>query len=327
MKNGCFVISLDFEMMWGNLESWTVEGYGQTNISNVRRVVDNLLEIFKTYQIHSTFATVGLLMMNEKEAKAYRHINPPSYDNPKMSPFVNGNIMDVKDKSLYYAPDIVEKLKNYSLVEIGTHTFSHFYCWEDGQTIEQFENDIASAVQLATKNGIELRSIIFPRNNVSREYLQVCKKMGITSYRGNPDRFFAKKRGLMLSFQRMLRLLDVYLGFGNSSSYQVSEIDITDFPINIRASRFLRPYNHKLRFLEGLRLRRIKNEMIRAAKKNEVYHLWWHPHNFGSNMEKNFNFLIKVLDCYVMCREKYGMASLTMNELCCELTQNPNAHK
>ena len=37
--------------------------------------------------------------------------------------------------------------------------------------------------------------------------------------------------------------------------------------------------------INSLRLNRIKNEIIQAAKAGEIYHLWWHPHNFGIDPE------------------------------------------
>ena len=75
--------------------------------------------------------------------------------------------------------------------------------------------------------------------------------------------------------------------------------------LNVCASRMLRPYSPKLSFLEGLRLKRIKKEMTYAAKKGEMYHLWWHPHNFGANMEENLRFLESILQTYKSCNEKY----------------------
>jgi hypothetical protein len=85
--------------------------------------------------------------------------------------------------------------------------------------------------------------------------------------------------------------------------------------LNIPGSCFLRPYNRKLSFLESLRISRIKNEMTAAAKKNAVYHLWWHPHNFGKDMDKNFAGLEKILDHFSTLNSKYGMQSLNMKEI------------
>ena len=59
----------------------------------------------------------------------------------------------------------------------------------------------------------------------------------------------------------------------------------------------------------------MKKEMIHAALKGEMYHIYWHPHNFGANMDKNFVMLEKVLSCYKDCQRKYGMKSFTMAEM------------
>ena len=73
--------------------------------------------------------------------------------------------------------------------------------------------------------------------------------------------------------------------------------------------------------MEGLRVRRMKKEMTVAAKKNKIYHLWWHPHNFGKNMEENFSILLKVLEHYEVLEKKYNMQSLTMAEIYKKVTE------
>ncbi len=55
--------------------------------------------------------------------------------------------------------------------------------------------------------------------------------------------------------------------------------------------------------------------MMDAARNNRLFHLWWHPHNFGVNLEQNLTFLTRVLNEYSGLRERYGMLSLTMSEV------------
>ena len=61
--------------------------------------------------------------------------------------------------------------------------------------------------------------------------------------------------------------------------------------------------------------------MEHAAKHQELYHLWWHPHNFGADMEENLAFLEEVLRHYQYCHQQYGMCSMTMNEFYKEINQ------
>jgi pyruvate-formate lyase len=55
--------------------------------------------------------------------------------------------------------------------------------------------------------------------------------------------------------------------------------------------------------------------MTYAAKNGEVYHLWWHPHNFGKNQDQNFKNLKEILDHFASLKNEYGMKSLNMNEV------------
>lgn len=320
---GALVISLDFEMMWGNLERWTIDGYGKTNVCNVRLVIDRMLSLFDKYQVHATFATVGLLMhVNKAEAIEFQPGIKPTYNNSRLSPYANHHIESIKDNNqkLYFAPEVVRILQDTNGIEIATHTYCHYFCWENGQTKEQFEADIKKAVEVAEKKGVSLKSIVFPRNNVSEDYLDICVKYGITSYRGNPQKYFENKTGLARKWMRVGRILDYYLDLGNKTSYKAPEL--RNGILNIPASRMLRPYSKKFRLLEPLRIRRIKNELKYAAKHNEIYHIWWHPHNFGANMDKNMAILEEVLKSYSDCQKKYGMTSLTMNEVYNEYCKN-----
>jgi hypothetical protein len=52
-----------------------------------------------------------------------------------------------------------------------------------------------------------------------------------------------------------------------------------------------------------------------AARNNEIFHLWWHPHNFGTNLDANIGLLRKILTSYQNLSEEYGIRSLTMTEV------------
>ena len=56
--------------------------------------------------------------------------------------------------------------------------------------------------------------------------------------------------------------------------------------------------------------------MTNAAKKQSLFHLWWHPHNFGINQEENLYLLADILTHFKKLKKLYGMKSMTMNEFC-----------
>ncbi len=313
MQKGNFIVSLDFEMMWGVRDKRTIISYGK-NIAAVRQVVPRLIKMADEVGVHLTFGTVGMLMLNgKKELLANIPTDIPTYKIAIRSPYVEYiESMSAEDEPYHFASDMVAIIREHPVHELGSHTFSHYYCLEEGQTIEQFEADIRMAQKVA---GGHLRSIIFPRNQTNPAYLEICHRHGFTTYRGNERNVLNTASAQDGKVKRALRLMDHYVNLTGSNTYSDEEMKATGAPMDIPASRFLRPYNSKLSFLDGLRLRRIKNAMTYAAKNGRTYHIWWHPHNFGDHTEENFAFLAKIFEHYKYLQEKYGFQSMTFSEL------------
>ena len=59
----------------------------------------------------------------------------------------------------------------------------------------------------------------------------------------------------------------------------------------------------------------IRRAMHAAAKTGQNFHLWWHPHNFGVNIDQNLQVLSAILDEYEFLRDHYGMLSATMQDI------------
>jgi hypothetical protein len=89
---------------------------------------------------------------------------------------------------------------------------------------------------------------------------------------------------------------------------------------DVRASRFLRPVPRLLHPFEPLRLHRITAGLSRAAEDALIYHLWWHPHNFGADPEHYLKFLERVLEHFRHLTQTQGMRSATMLEIAREWT-------
>jgi peptidoglycan/xylan/chitin deacetylase (PgdA/CDA1 family) len=315
MDTGTFCISLDFELFWGVRDHRTINSYGE-NLRNVHVIVPRLLELFKQYNVHCTWATVGILFCNDKE-ELLKHLPAklPVYKHERYNPYPH--IRDNNLESVYhFAPHLIELISQYNGQEIASHTFSHYYCLEGIQTAQDFEADMQSAIQIAREKNIEIKSLVFPRNQFNDSYLQVCKKLGITSYRGNEHSWLyaAKNRDEENFMRRIARLMDAYINISGHHTYPLQNLT-SDALADIPSSRFLRQYDSKVKILDGLRLQRICNSMHYAAKKNELYHLWWHPHNFGADIEQNFSFLEKILKHFSFLQDQYNMQSLTMNEI------------
>ena len=55
--------------------------------------------------------------------------------------------------------------------------------------------------------------------------------------------------------------------------------------------------------------------MTHAARRGEIFHLWWHPHNLGINQEQNFKNLEEILLHFTQLQKKYGMQSASMSDI------------
>ncbi len=318
-KTGRFVISLDFELLWGVRDTLTPESYG-ANILGVWESLPKMLELFSKYDVKATFATVGMLFASSKEElKKFSPAKKPQYADANLSPY-NGHfntMLDSEEEDKYhYASSLIGLIAKYPEQELSTHTFSHYYCLEDGQDLEDFRADMEAAIAIAKERDITLKSLVFPRNQFNNEYLQVCAELGIDSYRGNEDVWFHKAVSGENEnyFRRGFRLIDAYFNISGHRCHEMDDISATH-PYNIPSSRFLRPYSPRLRFLENLRLQRILKSMTYAAKKGKLFHLWWHPHNFGMYQEENLLFLERILQHYQKLNARYDFESLTMKAI------------
>ena len=325
-RPGRFVISLDFELYWGVRHLPSVRQYFP-NLIGARTAIPALLDLFSEYEIHATWATVGFLFCDRTRTllKFAPSRQQPEYENRILSPYYDlppEGAMETPD-SVFFAPSLIRLIANTPHQEVATHSFSHYYCLEKGQDIETFRQDLLAARAAAYALGLELRSMVFPKNQCKDEFLKVCAEAGILAYRGNPPSWLYRaaaddEQGYV---KRLGRLFDTYLPLGSRNCYPVP-VRSGHLPINLRGSRFLRPYSPMFRMFEPLRLHRIKCDLTEAARKGLFYHLWWHPHNFGVNTAANLAFLRKILEHYRSLNDLYGMESLNMAEMaaCCVAT-------
>jgi peptidoglycan/xylan/chitin deacetylase (PgdA/CDA1 family) len=321
--NGILTISLDFELHWGGFEKWPVEKY-RTYFLNTRAAIPRMLAMFRDFDVHVTWATVGLLFnSNRTELENSFPAVQPTYLNTNLSAYEyirhRGIGENESEDPLHYGKSLVAMVAATPNQEIGSHTFAHYYCNEPGQQVDQFRSDIQAAVKAASRMGITLKSLVFPRNQFNREYLEVCHENGITSVRSNPPEWFWDIRSTERE-SRWLRLnrgMDAYLPIGrNKTSVDPSSlIHGEGIPLCIPASRLLRPYRPAEMFLNQLKIRRVANEMMEAARTGKLYHLWWHPHNFGNYPEQNLGGLRQILESFDRCRHRYQMKSFNMGEV------------
>jgi peptidoglycan/xylan/chitin deacetylase (PgdA/CDA1 family) len=314
---GNFVLSLDFELMWGMRDVATRDTYGR-NVLGVRNAIPAMLELFHRRSIRATWAVVGLLLCETKDELLRRlPARQPSYSNTALSAYAYLDEVGADERAdpYYFGASLARMIAACPGQEIGSHTFSHYYCLEDGQTLDQFKADLQCAVDQLDEWGVKCRSIVFPRNQYSDDHLSACRDVGITHFRGNAPAWFLRPvpRASETKIRRLCRLLDAYVDL--AGPHMSKAVRTSSGLIDVASSRFLRPYDRRLDVLDGLRMRRIARAMQAAAATGAIFHLWWHPHNFGINLDANMAILTNIIDCYDRLAGELGMQNKVMSAI------------
>lgn len=319
MKNGSFIISLDFELHWGGVELWDINKRKEYFL-NTRAIILEMLQLFNEYNIRATWATVGFLFgSTREEISSFFPELQPSYHNQELNYYnlFKKNLVGAGEEEdpFHYGASLIEKILGFPGQELASHTFSHYYCNEKGQTQEQFNDDLKASQKIAVaKFNKKLSSLVFPRNQYNEWYLQVLGGNSYTVVRTNPDVWFWK---IKHKFIPLVRAVDTLFSVSERLSYTTSAIKTENGVVLLPASRFFRPYDSREKGIQNLKMRRIKNEMTKAARRGEHYHLWWHPHNFGYYPKENLKQLRAILEHYKNLNVKFGFVSKNMGDFAC----------
>jgi peptidoglycan/xylan/chitin deacetylase (PgdA/CDA1 family) len=305
LTSATLVVSLDFELHWGRFDKYALTsnlGYYRNTIATFPRILD----LFSKYSLHATWATVGSLMAkNREEWESFA---------PDFPPFRDRNVSGVSwfkhqeqlDELGLFAPQLVRLILDTPHQELASHTFSHFYTGVEGSDPVSFAADLKAAKEIAAvKFGFDLKSLVFPRNQYEERYLTSAAACGFEAARTNPADWFWDNPAEETILKKLFRTGDTLFPLGKRTSYSHGSVDHVGL-VRIPASRLLRPYR-KNSIFNKRRIERIKSELDFACERGEVYHLWWHPHNFGHRPEENMEVLRHLLS-YI--REKIDSGKL-----------------
>lgn len=309
---GKFILSLDFELHWGGVEIWNLE----TKKEHFRKTVQfipEMLKLFEKNDIKATWATVGFLFaQDKKQLISFLPSLKPSYNKKELTTYavINSIGNDEKSDPYHFAPSLIDLILRTRGQELASHTFSHYYCNEEGQTVEQFDADLKSAQAIAEANyGMALKSLVFPKNQFNKAYLAVAHKNGIRVVRSNPDVWFWNNRDSKLN--SLFRAIDTLIPISKSLAFKETKKE--NGVVLLPASRFFRAFKPKEKKIQRFKIKRIKNEMTYAAKHNRSYHLWWHPHNMAHDIENNRIQLKEIIAHFKLLERKYNFKSASMD--------------
>jgi peptidoglycan/xylan/chitin deacetylase (PgdA/CDA1 family) len=318
LQSGAFVVSLDFELHWGMRDHTHRGDRAFDELLVERSIVDDLAATFSQRDIRATWAIVGQMFAStQRELTRYLPIERPVYQRAELDPYLQPVGEDEEADPEHLAGSIVRRLTSAAGQEIGSHTFSHYYCLEAGQTEATFRADLAAAQAIAGLHGLHLASLVLPRNQWNPRYARAVLDNGFRCIRG-PQRTWSHRPRTAAAqgpIQRAGRLVDAYVGISPPPTTPWNGILTDDGLCDVPASAFLRPYSRSRRQLEPLRMARLTAGLRDAARRGRIFHLWWHPHNFAQYPKESFDLLNQLLDEYDNLAESHGMRSLSMGDV------------
>jgi peptidoglycan/xylan/chitin deacetylase (PgdA/CDA1 family) len=278
---GTFILSLDTEIAWGT-DADLLPRYAHC-FDHYSTILRRLIDLLDQYAIPTTWAVVGQLMLSETDARAASK-QPPHW---------------------YHAPYVLDWIRAAKTPhEIGTHTFAHIYTDEPATTQAVWEVDLNACLEFHRQQGLTLRSIVYPRNQI--KYLDTLSKYGIIAYRGVEGNRERERRGAAHLVQRTFAL--------QTTTYDLKSCKVNDQLVNLPASQFLLAYDGiRGRIPTASRVREARLGLEQAARKHELYHLWFHPFNLGTS-PRMFEALEQILRIVASMREQGTIQVLTMEQ-------------
>ena len=211
-------------------------------LPEARRAVEDMVTVFGARNIRATWATVGFLFAsNRRELEAHVPTLRPTYARPELNPYVEAIGPDEEHDPEHLAGSLVDLIGASAGQEVGSHTFSHYYCLEPGQSEATFRADLAAAQSIARWRGLELTSLVLPRNQWNPAYTDAVLASGFRCIRG-PQRtrgHGARRSGGRNMLRRGARLADTYVGVSPPPTTAVGRGSVAVGPVRRAGQRVL----------------------------------------------------------------------------------------
>jgi hypothetical protein len=283
LSRGAFCISIDMEALWG---VWDKVSPREAELCAAfeRSVWEDLLALFRRYDVPATWAIVGRLL-SEAPDVARR----------------------LGRRDCWYAPELTDLIRRErTLHEIGSHSFEHIYFQEVGEP--EVREDLRRARAVHEDLGLPFQSFVFPRNQVN--HLDALAAAGLRVFRstdagllGLSDRYFPKARPALNIAEKALGLTPPVVW----PKLHANRL------VELPSSLLLIGRNGPRRVVRPLAMERKMRAGLRAASEQQgIFHLWFHPSNFYHDRETQLRILGVALEEAARLRAQGALDVRTM---------------
>lgn len=309
-NTGYFAFSLDTELATGffDLDAERASLFSPDG-SRERWSIHNLLDLMDEFNIYATWAITGHIFYRECEKCP---ICPIQEWQGKYTSY--GEAYGTNNP-LWYGADVVKEIQQRGRHEIGFHGYTHQVFNPATMSAHEAEFEITEWKRVASRIGIEGKSVIFPRDKVG--HLDLFTRHGFKCYRSEaPLSIWIRNR----YFGSYLKTLDHILGLTTPPLYTLGELPRTaEGMIDITESMHLKGFNWNIEKildsanLHRLRLRRAVRGIHKAAEQRKIIHLWAHPWEIQT--EKDMDKMRYIFEAVAEEQTAGRLQSITMSAL------------
>ena len=309
---GVLVISIDLELAWGVFDLPDMAGFLPA-IRQTREIVGELLSLFRRQRVSATWAIVGHLFLDRcqrQDGAIHPEITRPHHPWFPHDWFRDDPGADRAAAPLWYGDDLVSAIQQATPPqENASHSFCHMLYGDPGCSREAATSDLREACRVARVHGIAPVSFVFPRDLPG--HLDVLAAHGFLCYRGRPSWWFRRLRGRRLV--QAGHLLDDLLGLPPATVRpRLEDCGL----VNIPGSMLFRHARGIRRIIPASsRVRKARAGIRRAVEGGEVFHLHFHPWNFGWNRGPLMVAFSRIVEAAAAERDAGRLEILSMGEV------------
>lgn len=294
------VVSLDFELGWGVLDSpqWR-HREAKGLYRNLRPVLAEVFGRLEEWECPTTWACVGSMFQADISDSGLYYL-PPIY-RQAVTNFITQSKESTRD-----ARDIMEKwgkLEGFS--EICSHTSTHIYPSVPGATGEQYAMDVErSCSQLNSYFKRDIQSLVFTRDDAT--YLPQVLDRRSLNVRLGPENYYSP------SANRLSRIKSG--AFRYFQTVPESKLQLIENGGTSQSGSLY--FNWSGGDFEGLKKVQVQLQAKRVLKllasSDKTFHIWIHPFNLAESAYHQTAFLDFLCEA-VKLRDKGSTEILTMS--------------
>jgi predicted ATP-grasp superfamily ATP-dependent carboligase/peptidoglycan/xylan/chitin deacetylase (PgdA/CDA1 family) len=269
---GALVVSIDYEYAWGYADM----SLSEADLARIRgeaEITERLLALFDKYEVPATWAVVGRLLEQGS------------------------------DSAWHDTTGLIKKIAQAKTGhEIGSHSYAHILYSQAGEPAVRADLDAMRRVHAVAD--LTPVSFVFPRNLEAHH--AVLKEHGLKVYRGLRPRWYHVLPGVL---RRLGHLADSVLPLYKGVRPSIGKAGLLNLPDSALlfarngARKFIPARLTQFMFIRGLRA---------AARRGDIFHLWFHPSNFSYDSDTQFKIFESVLREAARLRALGVLRTLTM---------------